>query len=183
MAPGTSTSIATVRPVAMARMLVVDVGLPVVAYYGLHLLGAGDRAALLAATGVAGVRIAVSAARERTLNPFATVMLTVFGIGAVLTLVSGDLRFLLLKNSITTGNVGAVFLATVSRGRPLTPAAAQSFHPARSEEFVAQYRSNPRVRHGHRLSSTVWGAGLLLEALGTGASGLPAFGERDGRRR
>lgn len=54
---------------------------------------------------------------------------------------------------------------TVVYGRPLTLAAAQSFNRARHAEFTEQYRADPRVRRGHRFSSTVWGAGLLLEAL------------------
>jgi hypothetical protein len=129
------------------------------------MLGAGDQAALLTATALAGLRVAWSVVRDRTLNLFATVILVAFGVGTVLTLVSGDTEFLLLENSFTTGEIGLVFLGTVLWGRPLTPAAAESFNPARGAEFREQYRTDPRVRRGHRLSSGVWGAGLLLEAL------------------
>jgi hypothetical protein len=163
--PGGTESIATVRPLAIVASLLSDIGLPLAGFYGLHLLGADDRSALLAATALAGLRVAWGVLRERTLNPFATVVLVAFGIGTVLTLVSGDTRFLLLKNSFTTGAVGLVFLATVRWGRPLTLAAAETFNPARAAEFRRQYRTDPRLRRGHRLSSGVWGAGLLLEAL------------------
>jgi hypothetical protein len=142
-----------------------DVGLPVAAYYALHLLGVGDFAALLTATTVAGVRIVWAAVRERELNLFATVMLVVFGIGLVLALVSGDARFLLLKNSIVSGVVGLVFLTTTLVGRPLTLAASQSFNPHRRAEIAERYRSDPRVRHGHRLCSAVWGTVLLIESI------------------
>jgi hypothetical protein len=152
-------------PRAMIRGLAWDVGLPLAAYYALHLLGAGDWAALLTASCVAGARIVWGVARERTLNLFATVMLIVFGLGLVLAMVSGDARFLLLKNSIVTSTVGLTFLATTLRGRPLTLAALQSFTPGRSTELAEQYRTDPRVRRGHRLSSAVWGAGLLLESI------------------
>jgi hypothetical protein len=146
-------------------MLGWDVGLPVVGYYGLHFLGVADWPALLAATGLAGVRIIWVAIRERSLNLFATVMLIVFGLGVLLAFVSGDARFLLLKNSIVTGSVGLVFLATALWGRPLSLAASESFQPARREEIRREYETDPLVRRGHRVSSTVWGSVLLAESL------------------
>lgn len=150
---------------AMLRGLGRDVGLPVVGYYALHLLGVADWPALLVATGLAGLRIVWAAVRERSLNLFATVMLVVFGIGVLLALVSGDARFLLLKNSIVTGAVGLVFLGSVLGGTPLSLAAAQSFQPGRREQIRHDFATDPRVRHGHRLSSTVWGVVLLVESL------------------
>jgi hypothetical protein len=149
----------------MLRGLGWDVGLPLVGYYALHLLGVADWPALLAATLLAGARIVWVAVRERSLNLFATVMLVVFGLGLLLAFVSGDPRFLLLKNSIVTGAVGLTFLGTALWGTPLSLAASQSFQPARREEIRREYDTEPEVRHGHRLSSTVWGAVLLIESL------------------
>jgi hypothetical protein len=117
------------------------------------------------AAGLAGLRVVWVAVRERSLNPFATVMLVVFGLGLVLALVSGDARFLLLKNSIVTGAVGLTFLATVLWGRPLSLAASQSFQPARRDEIRQEYDTEPLVRRGHQVSSAVWGAVLLTESL------------------
>lgn len=149
----------------MLRGLGWDVGLPVLGYYALHLAGVNDFVALLVASLLAAARIVWVAVRERELNPFATVMLVVFGIGLVLALVSGDPRFLLLKNSIVTGVIGLVFLGTTLFGTPLTLAAAQSFQPARKAEIRHAYDTDADVRRGHRVSSTVWGVGLVLEAL------------------
>jgi hypothetical protein len=150
---------------AMLRGLGWDVGVPLVGYYALHLLGFADWPALLVATALAGVRIVWVAVRERSLNLFASLMLVVFGLGLLLAFVSGDARFLLLKNSIVTGAVGLVFLATVLWGTPLSLAASQSFQPARRAEIRHDYDTDPLVRRGHRVSSTVWGLVLLLESL------------------
>jgi hypothetical protein len=152
-------------PRSMLRGLGWDVGLPLVGYYALHVLGAADWPALLVATGLAAVRIVWVAVRERSLNLFATVMLVVFGMGVLLAFVSGDARFLLLKNSIVTGSVGLVFLGTALWGRPLSLAASESFQPARREEIRREYETDPLVRRGHRISSTVWGSVLLGESL------------------
>jgi hypothetical protein len=92
-------------------------------------------------------------------------MLLVFGIGLALTFVSGDPRFLLVKESFVTGAVGLTFLVTALRGRrPLTLAAQQSWHPEQAAELAAEYRDVPAARRGHRFVSTVWGTGLLAEA-------------------
>ncbi len=153
------------NPMMMVRGLAWDVGLPLVAYYALHLLGVSDWIALLAATGSAALRIGWIALRDRTLNLFATVMLLVFGLGLALAFVSGHARFLLLKGSIVTAAVRIAFLVTAARGRRLlTLAAEQSFAPARATEIAEEYRTDPDVRRGHRISSTVWGVALLAEA-------------------
>ncbi len=152
-------------PLVLVRGLAWDVGLPLVTYYGLHLFGAADRPALLAATAVAGARIVWVAVRDRKLNLFATVMLVVFGLGLALAFVSGDARFLLLRGSFVTAAVGLTFLATAVFGRPLTLAAMQSFQPSRAAGIAAAYDAEPGFRRGYRTSSLVWGGGLLLEAL------------------
>ena len=149
---------------AMVRGLGWDVGLPLVGYYALHLVGVSDLLALLAATGLAAARIVRVAVRQRELNPFATVLLVVFGLGLLLALVSGDARFLLLKNSLVTGSIALVFLLTTLWGTPLSLAASQSFQPARKAEIRREYEADPDVRRGHRISSTVWGGVLLAEA-------------------
>lgn len=147
------------------RGLLLDVGLPVVVYYALHLLGADDWVALLAATGVAALRIVWPAVAGRTLNLFALVMLLVYGLSFVLALATGDPRLLLLKGSLITGGVGVVFLATAFGRRPLTLAASQMFEPGRADAIAEEFRTEPGARRGHRVSSTVWGVGLLAEAL------------------
>ncbi|WP_281688824.1 VC0807 family protein [Pseudonocardia thermophila] len=154
------------RLLALARGLGLDVGLPVAAYYVLRLLGASDWVALLAASAAAAVRIAWSAVRSRELNAFATVMLLVYGIGFALAFATGDPRTMLLRTSLITAGVAAVFLVTAARGkRPLTLTALQSFNPGRSQQLQHEYDTKPEVRRGYRLSSAIWGGGLLAEAV------------------
>jgi hypothetical protein len=149
----------------LARGLALDVGLPVVTYYALHAGGAGNRVSLLAATGVAGARIALVAVRQRRLNALGLVMLVVYGLGLALTSATGDVRFLVLKDSVGTGVLGLLFLCFAVAGRPLTLAATQSWGPERAVAMAELHRTVPAVRHGHAVASTVWGVGLLAEAL------------------
>lgn len=141
-----------------------DIGLPMASYYGLRLAGASAWVALLGATLVAGLRIIWVMMRDRRLNPFATIMLIVFGIGFALVFVHGDPRFLLLTQSITSGVIGIVFLVSIVAERPLTLAGAQSLQPWQAQELEALYRTDPDVRHGFRVSAMVWGLGGLTEA-------------------
>jgi lysylphosphatidylglycerol synthetase-like protein (DUF2156 family) len=145
--------------------LLLDVAFPVATYYALHLLGATDWVALLAAAAAAVLRILVVAVRHRRLNQFALIMLIVYGLGVLLAFASGDPRTLLLRNSLITACIGAVFLITAAGRRPLTLTALQSFAPARSEALARQFAHDPTARRGFRLAAVVWGCGLVAEAL------------------
>jgi len=149
----------------MVTGLLWDVGGSVGAYYALHALGATDWVALLAAAAVAGGRIAWVAVRDRELNAFASVMLLVWGIGLSLSFLSGDARFLLLKDSITTAAVGLAFLVSITARRPLTLAAAKSWNPAGAAELENLYATQPAARRAVTVSAAVWGVGLLVESL------------------
>jgi hypothetical protein len=150
----------------MVRGLLIDVGLPIITYYVLRAAGVSEWVALLAATGVAAARIVWGIVTRRELNQFASVMLLVYGLGLALALLTGDERILLLKGSLITGAIGAVFLITGIIGeRPLTLAASQSFQPGRAAEIAEEFRTEPVARRAHRLISGVWGVGLLAEAI------------------
>jgi uncharacterized protein involved in cysteine biosynthesis len=92
------------------------------------------------------------------------VMLLAFGVGLTLALFTGDVRFLLLKDSLTSGLVGLMFLVLAGVGQPLTLAAAKTWQPARADALSEQFRTSAKVRHWHLTASVVWGVGLLLEA-------------------
>jgi hypothetical protein len=149
----------------MVRGLVLDVGLPLVTYYVLHAAGVSDWFALLAATLVAGARIILVAVGQRVLNALGLVMLVIFGVGLVLTFATGDVRFLVLKDSIGTAVLGLLFLCFALAGHPLTLGAMRTWAPERAATMAERYRTVPAVRHGHFVASMVWGVGLLAEAL------------------
>ncbi len=145
--------------------LVVDIGLPLVAYYALHALGAVDWVALLAATAAAGVRLVAVAVWTRRVSWFAAIMLAMFGVSLALAFVRGDPRFLLLKDSFTTAALGLVFLLSLLGKQPLTLAGAQTWRPALARELAALYDRDPAARRAFRASALGWGAGLLAEAV------------------
>lgn len=141
-----------------------DLGACVVVYYALRLAGVDERTALLVATVLAAGRLVWVAVRGRQVTWFAAVMLAVFGIGLLWTLATGDVRALLLKESVVTAGVGTVFLLSAVWGRPLTLSAAQTSRPGRADALAGLYRTRADVRRRFVVSALVWGAGLLIEA-------------------
>jgi hypothetical protein len=142
-----------------------DVGLAVLSYYGARALGCSDYVALMSGTVVSGARLGWVALRDRRIDLFAMFLLVLFGAGLVLAFLTGHPRFVLLKDSFTTGLAGLMFLGSCLIHRPLTFYAAQRFAgPAGAERLRARW-ANPVVRRGFYLVSLVWGCGLLAEAL------------------
>ncbi|HEX7660120.1 MAG TPA: VC0807 family protein [Pseudonocardiaceae bacterium] len=146
--------------------MIRDVGAPTAAYYLLHLLGVGDWAALLVGALVSGGLLIGEAVRTRRLEIFSGFMLGVFTIGLIGALVSGDPRFLIVKDSFGTALFGLAFLVSTAIGRPLVYYAARRFAAPRVvEEMEQAYATVPGVRRTLRSMSLIWGFGLLGEAI------------------
>ncbi|MEJ2888510.1 VC0807 family protein [Actinomycetospora aeridis] len=145
--------------------LLFDIGIPVLGYYVLHLLGTSDWVALLVATVAAGLRLCWVAVRTRRITWFAAVMLGMFGLGLALAFASDDPRFMLLSDSFTTSVVALGFLGSLVVGKPLTLSAFQTWKPREAGKMDEYYRTNPVVRRLFRVSALVWGLGLLIESV------------------
>jgi hypothetical protein len=158
---------APVRPMLILYGVFLDAGLSVLAYLVLKWLGQDDYVALLGGTLVAGLRLAYVVLRTRRLDAFALFMVAVFGIGLVLSFVTGDPKFLLVKESFGTAATGLLFLGTCLFGRPLMYAASKRFATADAAE-VAEWDERWERSEGFRrlfvFVSVVWGVCFLLEA-------------------
>jgi intracellular septation protein A len=141
-----------------------DIGLSLVAYYGLRAMGASPYVALLGGTVTAGLRIAYVWLRDRRLDGFAAFMLVEFGVGLGFALLSGDARFLVAKESFSTAIAGLIFLGSCCVGRPMVWHAAVRFQPAARPHLDRLWRTEPAFRRGFRVLTLGWGAGLLAEA-------------------
>lgn len=150
---------------AILKSLVLDVGVPTLAYFVAHWLGASDFVALLAGSVIALLRTLFVAARERKFQLFSAVMVGVFTVGIALSFLTGDERFLLAKESAGTGVAGLAFLGSCVIGRPLIYYAALRMQPGKEAEFEQRWREHEGFRRTFTVLSLVWGVGLLFEAL------------------
>jgi intracellular septation protein A len=155
-------------PVTIMLSLLWDVGLALAAYFVAHWLGASDYVALLAGSVIALLRIVYVAVRTRKFDVFAAVMLGVFLVGLGLSFLTGDAKFLLVKESFATAIAGATFLVSCFVGRPLIFHAALRMREGDSAaiaEFEDKWATLPQFRRNFRIMSAVWGGGLLADAI------------------
>lgn len=148
-----------------AAGLLVDIALPLAVYYAARTAGVPERFALIAAAIVAAVRIGWVMLRTRQVTWIATLMLAGYMLGLVLTFLSGDARFVLLKDSFTTAAISVITLLSAVYGRPVTLTLAKSLVPAKADAMQHGYETDASVRRHFQNGTRGWGIGMIIEAL------------------
>ena len=99
---------------------VLEVGAPLIAFYGLRAAGFSEYVALLAATIVAGVPVVYSLAKARRLDPYAGYLMLMFGLTLAVALVTTDPQLILAGQTLVGGAAAVIFLAscTIKLRRP-----------------------------------------------------------------
>ncbi|MEU9309286.1 VC0807 family protein [Streptomyces sp. NPDC048256] len=154
--------------------LLVDVAVPLGSYYLFKgAFGMSTFAALAWSSLVPAGRTLWSAVSRRTVNGLAGLILVVNIVGLVLSLVSGDPRLMLAKDSGVSSTIGIGILISVALGRPMMTAAVKPFlvkGDAVREAAWARLESGASVasvyfRKRERAFSIVWGVVLLVECV------------------
>ncbi|UGT45437.1 hypothetical protein LTV02_19490 [Nocardia yamanashiensis] len=153
----------------MSKMLAPiarDVLVPMAAYYALHALGYSDFVALLAGAVVSAIIVVAGVVRARSFDLFAGIVLGGFAIGLVASLISGDARLIIVRDSFGTAAVGTAFLIATLLGKPLTYHAVRKAlaGTARAAQIQRDYEGNAMVRRTHTRLSVMWAVGLIAEA-------------------
>ncbi|MGW7532300.1 VC0807 family protein [Amycolatopsis sp. NPDC054798] len=157
---------------AIARTMIttmfLDVGLPVVVYYGANLLGASAYVSLLAGTVAAGLRTVWVAVSKRRIDLFSSFLMLLFGLGLGLSFLTGDPRLLLAKESVTTFCAGVALVGSCVLNRPLAYYAARRFAQSaggdQQREFEATAHDTTLRRRWYQIS-LVWGVGLIADSV------------------
>ncbi|MFJ9729101.1 VC0807 family protein [Streptomyces sp. NPDC101209] len=160
--------------------LIVDVAVPVGSYYLFKdAFGAGTFAALALSSVVPAVRTVWSVVKERKANVFAALILVVNVVSLALSLLSGDPRLMLVKDSGVSSVIGISVLVSVAMGRPMMTEAFKPFltrgDTAREAAWERLAVGSAAFRRLERLFSGVWGVALLAECAAriVGAYTLP----------
>ncbi|MGN5637238.1 VC0807 family protein [Streptomyces sp. AC154] len=148
--------------------LLVDVAVPLVSYYVLKAAGLGTFGALAWSSVVPAVRTVWGVARERRLNALAALMVAVNAVGLLLSLVAGDPRLMLLKDSGVSSTIGLVVLVSALRGRPMMSAGLRPWLTRGEAAKSAAWErlstgSDDAFRRAEARFSVVWGMALLGE--------------------
>lgn len=157
----------TVETTAAARPsflpLILDVAVPVGSYYLLkNGFGMSTMAALGWSSVVPAVRTVWSVVKERKANALAGLILFVNVVGLALSLVAGDPRLMLAKDSGVSSAIGIGILVSVKLGKPMMTAGMKPFlikgDAAKSAAWDRLIVGSPRFRKAERTfsSSGAW---------------------------
>jgi hypothetical protein len=106
--------------------------------------------------------------RSRTLNRLGIFVLSTMLLGVGVSLISGSPRFLLAKEARLTAVIGVWFLASSRRQRPLSFVFARAALEGRrhftTQSWDALWDRSRSFRRGWRISSVIWGVGMLVDA-------------------
>ncbi len=164
-AAGTRPELAgRLRPIA--KIVIIDVAAPLIAYSLLRSAGMPAVTALVLSGVFPALGVAAGVIRHRRLDVVGALVLAGILVGTVLGLVSHSARLVLMEGSVPTAMFGVVCLGTLWTRRPLMYSFAVEFigpDTAKGREMISlwQYEGFRRV---FRVITAVWGVGFLLEA-------------------
>ncbi len=152
----------------MAPTLIFDVALPIILFNVLTHYGFSTLTALV----LGGLSPALNNLRvwitSRRLEPLGIIVITLLAVGAAASFISGNIFFVLVKDSILTGAFGVICLASLFMSRPLMFSVSRQFVAGEDAARIAWWNSLwefPNFRAGMRFVTAVWGIVYLLEAV------------------
>lgn len=140
--------------------------LPLAVFYGLRAAGASAYTALLAGTAASLVDTAVDLARKRSINPVTLFVITLMVFSTAVSLLAGDVRFLLARGAWATGLSGLWFLASSFTRRPLAYLLSRPLLEGRfgwPADWNTLWERLPRFRRIWRVTGVMVGGALLLD--------------------
>lgn len=152
----------------LGLMLLVDVVIPVGAYYLARGLGASTTIALLIATIASAVRNAQVIVKQREIDGFAAFMFVLLSGGLIASFWTGDSRFMLLKGAVGGLLAGIVFVGSSLIRRPLTFEVAKRLAAGDDHsraDLMRGWQESTAFRRGMHLMTQAWGWGLIFDAI------------------
>ena len=153
-----------------SRALLLELGVNLLGpwlVYRLCLPTLGEFGALVASGVPPALWALAGLARTRRLDALSLLVLLGIVLSAAVSVLGGEPRLLLLRESLVTGAIGLAFLVSLALGRPLV------FYLARAtlareaagagQSFEAAWRARPALARSIRLITLVWGLGLCAE--------------------
>ncbi|MCC3774170.1 VC0807 family protein [Streptomyces sp. UNOB3_S3] len=149
--------------------LVFELALPLGGYYGLRAAGVGQWAALAIGSLLAVPWLVYGMVKRRRVEVMAVFTLTLMFIGALMSMVTGDPRTLLVRDSWIAALAGFWVLGTLLTRRPFMMTMAQAIVVAKVgeagwREWEARWGTEPAFRHAIRVITAIWGTVLTLDA-------------------
>ncbi|MFJ7751623.1 VC0807 family protein [Arthrobacter sp. NPDC097144] len=145
-----------------------DFLLPLALFYGLRAAGVSAYLALLAGTAVSLAGTAVDLVRRRTIGPVTAFVITLMVFSTGVSLIAGDVRFLLARGAWATGLAGAWFLVSAFTRAPLVYLFSRPLLEGRfgwPDDWDAVWERVPRFRRIWLVTSVAWGIALIIDCI------------------
>lgn len=149
--------------------LVFELALPLGGYYGLRAAGVSQWAALAIGSLLAVPWLVYGMVKRRRVEVMAVFTLTLMAVGALMSMVTGDPRTLLVRDSWIAALAGFWVLGTLLTRRPFMMTMARAIVVAKAgetgwREWEARWGTEPAFRRSIRVITAVWGTVLTLDA-------------------
>jgi intracellular septation protein A len=146
------------------RTVLLDVLLPIGAYFALVSWGLTPAWALAASAGIAVVALGARWARTRELSTLGLLVLVRFMLGLLVALLTGDARFVLVKDYVVTFVIALAALGTLGLDRPFIARIRRDLSPDPAR-FDDEWVRNAAFRRVHRRLTALWVVGLVGEVV------------------
>jgi len=147
--------------------VLLNVVAPVIAYRLLAGHGVTETDALAASAVFPAAGGVLVMMRGRRIDPLAVLSLTAIAIGLVTGLAFHDGRVLLVKDSLTSGTLGAVCLISLLTPKPVIFTLRRRLYVPDRRETLTEYDrtwQSQAIRAEARRTTAIWGFALLAEA-------------------
>lgn len=159
-------------PAGEAATFLIDLVVPVAGYYLLRAAGVGQVAALVLAVLPTTAFLVYQSIRRRKVDALGMFVLTLVVASVAVTFITGSPRFLLAKSGWFTGIIALGFFGTLLLARPLSFTLARALlgrmplgRKLRTGEWDEFWARSPRFRRTWRVSTVLWGTGMLFDAV------------------
>jgi hypothetical protein len=146
--------------------LVIDVAVPLAAYYLLRHFGVGMVLSLAVSALLPAGHTLYDVVVRRQTNMLAIAVLALTLIGIPLSFLTGSPRFMLAKDAMGTGPLAVWLIVSVLLAKPAMATAMRAF-AARTPKGAAAWdhlaAHSPEFRHCLNAVTLVWGVGFLIE--------------------
>jgi len=152
---------------SIAKIVIIDVAAPLIAYSLLRSAGMSTVTALVLSGVFPALGVAIGVIRHRRLDVVGSVVLAGIIVGTVLGLISHNAKLVLMEGSVPTAIFGLACLGSLWTRRPLMYGMAVEFtgpDTAKGREMISLWQYEG-FRHIFRVITAVWGIGFLLEAV------------------
>ncbi|GGX36253.1 VC0807 family protein [Streptomyces lomondensis] len=150
----------------LIKVTALDMALPLLLYYGLRMLGMNQWLALVISGALPLARLVYQVVRERKVERTTLFSLSIIVTSTLVSLLTGDPRLVLARESYFTALVGLWMLSTLLAKRPFLYAATIQILPeATARSWREDWDNSPDFRKAMRLMTAAWGAAFLIDAV------------------